>query len=63
MSPRPRFMLYSLTLRQVPAELSLVSTGSVEPVATAAQGLQVVCEGTNLVIEYASSLLGCALNN
>ncbi|KAF1828259.1 hypothetical protein BDW02DRAFT_257417 [Decorospora gaudefroyi] len=36
---------------KVPAELSSASTGSAEPAATAAQGLQVVCEGTNPVID------------
>jgi len=36
---------------KVPAELSSASTGSAEPAATAAQGLQVVCEVTNSVID------------
>jgi hypothetical protein len=36
---------------KVPPELSSASTGSAEPAATAAQGLQVVCEGTAPVID------------
>jgi len=63
MSSRSRCISHGLTPRQAPAELSLVSLGLAEPAATAAQGLQVVCEGTNLIVEYASSLLGCALNS
>ncbi|KAI1669261.1 Tetratricopeptide repeat-containing domain protein [Pyrenophora tritici-repentis] len=36
---------------KVSAELSSTSSGSTEPAATAAQGLQVVCEGINPVID------------
>ena len=63
MSSRLRCILYGLTPRQAPAELSSVSLGLAKPAATAAQGLQVVCEGTNPVIKYTSLLLSCALNS
>ncbi|CAI9635625.1 unnamed protein product [Alternaria burnsii] len=36
---------------KAPAELSSVSSGLSEPAATAAQGVQVVCEGTNPIVD------------
>ena len=54
------FLLYILTHRQAPAELS-ASSASAEAAAAVAHGLQVVAEGTNPIVEYISHCLGSAL--
>jgi hypothetical protein len=47
---------------KIPAELS-ASSAEAEAVAAVALGLQVVAEGVNPTVEYASSLLGCEFHS
>jgi hypothetical protein len=61
-SPRTPSIPHALTPRQASSEPS-ASSASAEPAAVNVQGLQVVAEGIEPIVEYTSPLLHCSFDS